>query len=248
MRDCSTNFQNGNIICILAKDPQPGLVKTKLECCLSRKQAAMLARAFLFDTISTALRVPNCRVCLAYWPPDARGDFEDIIFLYQNEEKDKIISAKAEGIHLIAQLEGDPGVKIADLAGLLFEQGAAKIVFTCSDSPLIEPLILKAAFELLNNHRVVLGPTFDGGYYIFGLNGPYPSVFDGIEWGVDCLYRQITEKLNSDNVNWQELELSYDVDRPEELEQLYFDIDNLRLAGKDQVGFHTEKCLVNLKI
>jgi glycosyltransferase A (GT-A) superfamily protein (DUF2064 family) len=207
----------------------------------------MLARAFLLDAISTALRVPRCGVCVAYWPPESRGEFEDIIFLFQKEERDEKLSNRAKDILLIPQTGGDPGERITSLANRLFVEGARKILFTCSDSPLIEPLILRAAFELLNSHKVVLGPTFDGGYYVFGLGEPYPSVFEGIDWGSDGLYRQIAEKLNGDNVNWQELELSYDVDRPEELEQLYFDIDNLRLAGKDEICYHTEKCLANLK-
>jgi len=240
-------MKNANVICIMAKNPQPGSVKSNLECCLSRIQAAMLARAFLFDTISTALRVPRCDVCIGYWPPESRSDFEDIICLFQKEEENRRVSARAKEIVLIPQLGADPGERITGLAARLFEDCARRILFTCSDSPLIEPLILKASFELLKNHSIVIGPTFDGGYYVFGLSEPHNSVFEAIDWNTDGLYRQIVEKLNGDKINWQELELSYDIDRPEELEQLYSDIDNLRLAGKEQICYHTEKCLANFR-
>ncbi len=242
-----TDMKNDNVICILAKDPQPGTAKHKLERYLSRKQAAMLARAFLLDSISTALRFPWCRTCLAFWPPEAEENFRDILFLFQREEKDKRIAARAEEIVLIPFADGNPGARITGLADLLFTDGARNIIFICADSPLIEPLILRASLELLKKHQVVIGPTFDGGYYIFGLSEPCPTLFDGIDWGAVGVYRQITHRLDFGNIDWQEMELSYDVDRPEELEQLYFDIDNLRLAGKNDICYHTEKCLANLK-
>ena len=240
-------MKNENVICIMAKNPQPGRVKCELESCLSRAQAAALDRAFLLDTISTALRVPGCDVSIGYWPPESGNDFEDIICLFQNEERNRRVSARAGEIALIPQSGANPGERITSLAARLFEDGAKRILFTCSDNPLIEPIIFKASFELLKKHSAVIGPTFDGGYYVLGLSRPDISVFDSINWNSDGLYRQITEKLNADLINWQELELSYDIDRPAELEQLYFDIDNLRLAGKNLICYHTEKCLANFK-
>jgi len=236
-----------NIICILARNPLPEMVGGKLECCLSRKQAAILARAFILDALSSALRVPRCDVHLGYSPPEATADFEDLIFLFKGEETDKKVSARAAEVTLVPQIDSDPGGRILDLAGRLFGSGAKKVLFACSDCPLIDPVIMKASFALLKEHKVVIGPTFNGGFYLLGMSEDNSRLFDGIEWNSDGPYRQIADRLNRENIDWQELELSYDVDRPEDLEQLYLDIDNLRLAGKDDIAFHTEKCLANFK-
>jgi glycosyltransferase A (GT-A) superfamily protein (DUF2064 family) len=223
------------------------MVKNKLESCLGDEQAALLARAFLLDAMATALRVHGSETRLAYWPPEAESEFEKIIFLFQDEEQDERLSARANAITLVSQSGRDAGERIMNLSNEFFNNGAARILFICYDNPLLDPALLEAAFELLKRSKAVIGPTFDGGFYLLGLSEPYPSLFEGIDWNADTPYRQFVEKLNSDASNWQELELSYDVDRPEELEQLYFDIDNLRLAGKDDICCHTEKYLANLR-
>jgi hypothetical protein len=239
---------NGNIICILAKCPRPGIVKTLLEQHLGLKQAAHLARAFMLDTIATALKVQRSDTFIAYCPEEAANEFEDIIFLFQNEEKDRRVASKSKTITLIPQMGHTLGERLSRLSQLFFEErGFKRVLFLCSDVPLLEKSILKAAFELLKSHQVVVGPTFDGGYYLLGVSQNCTDIFKGIDWSGGEIYRQITEKLTADRVRWLELELSYDVDRPEELEQLYDDIENLRLTGKDDLCYHTEKYLANLK-
>lgn len=240
-------MKNGNVICILAKSPRPGRVKTQLECILGNKRAALLSRALLMDTISTALKIPRSEITIAFWPAENRADFEDIIYLFQHEEPNAKISLRASGISLVPQAGQTPGERLRVLSQGFFECGARYVIFVCSDNPLLDPAIIKASFELLKLNRAVVGPTFDGGYYLLGINGPYPTLFESIDWAAGNVYRQLAEKLDIDGESWQELEIFYDVDRPEELEQLCSDIDNLRLTGKDDLCRHTEKYLVNLK-
>ena len=79
-----------NVICVLARYPSPDTVETNLEKFLGKKQAAFLARAFLMDTISTSLKVPRSSLYIAHTPPDSRADFENFLFLFAGEEKNKI--------------------------------------------------------------------------------------------------------------------------------------------------------------
>lgn len=222
------------------------MVKTRLQDVLGEKHAAFLARAFLLDTISNSLRVKKTSIIVAYWPPESREDFEDIMHLFSLEEKDRNIRRKSNDIRLMPQQGADPGERMVRLSDSLFLSGADKILITGSDSPQLHPSIFRAALELLDRKRVVLGPTFDGGYYIIGLRNPCPEIFNGINWGSSNVYRETAEILERNEVNWQELELSYDVDTPENLEQLYLEIDTLRLTGENRICYHTEKCLKNL--
>ena len=240
-------MMNGNILCIFAKCPEPGMVKTGLEECLGQKQAAFLARAFLLDTISTSLRVPCSDLYIAHWPPDSRGNFEDILCLFENEEKDRVIAEKASNVNLIPQSGEDFGERLINSSKILFEGGAERVIFVGSDSPLLQALILHATFELLKKNQAVVGPTFSGRYYLIGSDSHYPALFNGIDWSSQTVYKETVERLNQSGLSWQELEICYDVDSPEELEQLYSDIDNLRLAGENDIAYHTERCLANLR-
>jgi uncharacterized protein len=242
-----TFMNSGNAICILAKNPKCKKIKCGLESCIGNKQASLLARALLLDVISASLKVTRSDVYIAHWPPEARNDFEDILFLFKNEENNRKLVQRAEEITLIPQNGQSVTERLINVSRTLFDMGVKRVLFVCSDNPLLDPLILKAAFELLKDNNAVLGPTFDGGFYLLGLDGHYPELVDGIDWKPGSVYRQIRDKLDAGGMAWQELEISYDIDRPEELEQLYCDLDNLRLAGRDDMGYHTEKCLVNLK-
>jgi uncharacterized protein len=240
--------KSNNVICILAKCPNPGVVKPKLEEYLGKKEASYLARAFLLDSLATVLRVPRTEVNLAFCPPESLSEFQDILYLFASEEQDKKISHLAERIILIPQTGANLGDRLCNLSQHFFaNQETRRLLFVCSDNPILDPVLLKAAFELLKKSCAVLGPTFDGGFYLMGVNGHFPQLYDGIKWGGDATYKQIVDRLESKSMKWQELEISYDVDGPEELEQLYCDIDTLRLTGRENVCYHTEKCLANLK-
>jgi hypothetical protein len=240
-------MKSGNNICILAKAPKSGKVKAKLESCLGARQSAFLARALLLDTLSVALKVPRCQVSLAFWPADARRDFSNLLHLFKNEEKNARIKAKTDSIFIMPQTGCSPGELVGSAARQLFENGCRKALLVCSDNPRLEPVVLMASFELLKHANVILGPTFDGSFYLIGMDSYYLGLFDEIEWTPGRIYRNLLERINRAKLKWLELEISYDVDTPQDLEQLYYDIDNLRLAGKNDICRHTENCLLHLK-
>jgi len=239
-------MDRGNVICVFAGCPKPGMVETSLEQVLGEKHAAFLVRAFLLDTISNSLRVKDTSIIIAFWPPDSREDFEGIIYLFSQEEKNRRIRKRSSDIRLIPQQGADPGERMAGVSKNLFEMGAKKVLITGSKSPQLHPSIFRAALELLNKKQVVLGPTFDGGYYMVGMKNLYPEIFNGINWGSPAVYKQTADILMENKVAWQELELSYDINSPEYLEQLYYEIDTLRLAGDNTLCYHTERCLKSL--
>lgn len=240
-------MNNGNVICVFASYPAPGKVGLGLEQYLGRKQADFLARAILMDTLSTCLKVPRSEIFVAHPPAVGKDELEDIIHLFASEEKNKKIARSAGSINFISQVEGDVGNRLSAASQYLFENGAEKAIFVGSDSPLLRSVVLRASFELLGGQQVVLGPTFEGAYYLIGTDKHYPELFRDVSWDNCAVYKETVARLSGNGLKWQELELSYDVTGPRELEQLYFDIDNLRLTGDDEIAFHTERCLQNLE-
>ena len=132
-------MNNNNVICILAKNPKIGKVKGGLESCVGNKQAALLARALLLDVISASLKVARTDIYIAHWPPQVRSDFEDIVYLFKNEEKDKRLSQRADEIRLIPQDGRNAIERVVNVSQCLFESGAKRVLFVCSDNPLLDP-------------------------------------------------------------------------------------------------------------
>jgi glycosyltransferase A (GT-A) superfamily protein (DUF2064 family) len=52
-----------------------------------------------------------------------------------------------------------------------------RIVAFNSDSPHLPRSVLEEAFEALAAHDVVVGPTYDGGYYLVGARASHPTLF-----------------------------------------------------------------------
>ena len=46
---------------------------------------------------------------------------------------------------------------------------------------------------MLDSNDVVLGPAEDGGYYLMGMDNPYPELFSDINWSTETV---LAETLN----------------------------------------------------
>ncbi|MGI4804812.1 MAG: TIGR04282 family arsenosugar biosynthesis glycosyltransferase, partial [Janthinobacterium lividum] len=65
---------------------------------------------------------------------------------------------------------------------------------------------------------VVIGPTFDGGYYLLGTNCFVPELFADKSWSTDQVTKQTLEDAARLNLSCQLLKQLHDVDEAEDLE------------------------------
>jgi len=236
-----------NIICLYSPETISEEANNGLEKILGKKQSRFLSRALFMDSVSTALRVDDSELYIARLPSFAASGLDDFVYLFESEEPVGKIRQKASAINMLPEEYKNTGNCLSYASEFFFKAGADNVLFLGSGAPLLPPVVLRASFELLATNQVVLGPTFNGGHYLIGCNEHYPQIFEHIDWKSPNTYREMAARLTDQGLIWQELELSYEVSGPEELEQLYFDIDNLRLTGENDLGFHTEKCLQNLE-
>ncbi|MCS7015593.1 MAG: TIGR04282 family arsenosugar biosynthesis glycosyltransferase [Gemmatales bacterium] len=137
---------------ILAKWPDGEQSKTRLAQTLGRPQAMELARAFLRDTLWRYASL-SVRKVLAYAPADAEPSFATLA------GKDYILRP---------QTSGDLGARLQNLLLEEWQNGVTEVVFLGTDSPTLPLDWLDEAFALLSRVDVVLGPAYDGGYYLLG--------------------------------------------------------------------------------
>ena len=197
-------------VIVFVKVPVPGQVKTRLIPYLSPEQAASLYQAFLVDwcnalsTISTAHRV------IAYTPPEGLDALQTLI------GKDPVY---------IPQVGGSLGERLIAAARWACDQGYTKFLFVGSDSPTLPTQYVERAFDLLESRDIVIGPSVDGGYYLIGFSKhgallSVPTIFEGIAWSTDVVFRQTLEKIQEINAKLGLLPPWYDVDTPAGLQLL----------------------------
>jgi hypothetical protein len=71
-----------------------------------------------------------------------------------------------------------------------FHEGFGRVILIGSDCPGIDAQLVSRAFASLNEHDLAIGPAHDGGYYLIGLRGPAPRLFDDISWSTDVVLEQ----------------------------------------------------------
>jgi uncharacterized protein len=179
---------SGTALVIFAKAPIPGQVKTRLCPPLTPDEAATLHGSFVLDTLErttvlvTKLKLPLDRY-LACAPAATH------VFFRIMEER--------QGVRLIDQVGGDLGTRMNHAFTTLFSQGYRRILLMGTDVPTLPLDHFKQAFTALEHHDLMLGPAFDGGYYLIGLKQPLPELFADIPWSSDQVLKLTQEKAAS---------------------------------------------------
>ena len=84
------------------------------------------------------------------------------------------------------QGEGSLGLRMQRQLLRARRQGAEVVVLIGADLPALEAGELVRAFDLLEQHALVLGPADDGGYWLIGQRAPFHApLLAGIPWGGD---------------------------------------------------------------
>jgi uncharacterized protein len=69
-----------------------------------------------------------------------------------------------------------------------------RIIAFNSDSPHLPRSVLEEAFETLAAHDVVVGPTYDGGYYLVGAKASHPTLFTGDGMGTSSALERLLSR------------------------------------------------------
>ncbi|MEU1110657.1 DUF2064 domain-containing protein [Streptomyces sp. NPDC005866] len=138
---------------VIAKEPRPGRVKTRLTPPFSPKQAAALAEASLADTLRTVADTPATRRVLALdgspgpWLP--------------------------AGFDVVPQCAGGLDERLAHA----FAGCAGPTLLIGMDTPQVTPALLTVDFADCDAY---FGPAEDGGFWALALADPDPQLLRGV--------------------------------------------------------------------
>ena len=150
---------------VIAKEPVPGLVKTRLSPPYTPEQAAQLAAAALGDTLEAVQAVPGTDAILVL--SGRRPHFVDAAL--------PVVVQRGDG--LAARLSA----AFEDAAG------DGPVLLVGMDTPQLTPTLLTSACAVLASAAsgaaspvAVLGPAADGGWWALGLTRGQPRLLDGV--------------------------------------------------------------------
>jgi rSAM/selenodomain-associated transferase 1 len=185
---------------VIAKEPVPGAVKTRLAPSLGADGAARAAAAMLADTLAVMAQV-DAEPWVCFAPPEARARMARL----------------APGCRLLAQVEGDLGDRLAACFAALLGGGADRVVIVAADTPHVPLATFQAAFALLDQVDVVLGPAQDGGYYLVGAKAALPELFVGVPMGTAAVLQVTIQRAIRRRLRVGTVPLLRDLDRLEDL-------------------------------
>ncbi len=216
---------------VFAKDPIPGRVKTRLTPRITPDEAAKLYKAFSLDIISNARKLKRNsvnNVTVAYTPVGAEKAFRKLV---------------EQPINFLPQKGRNLGERMKNAFKQSFAEGAERVVIIGTDSPTLPVSYIQKAFDVLKKIPVVIGPTFDGGYYLIGLSKQNDDIFDGVEWGTSRVFGQTLTRIKSLDTQVYILPPWYDVDTSEDLEFLRSHLLAMRMSGVEEVPERTMQLL-----
>jgi rSAM/selenodomain-associated transferase 1 len=194
---------------LFTRYPEPGRVKTRLIAVLGRQGAAELhARmtGIVLNCLQTvaASRNTGLHVCYSGGSHLRMTDWLGAHHVYHRQK----------GSDLGKRMAG----ALSEAAGLGYE----RLLLLGSDCPSITPTIIEQSLTALDDHDLVLGPAYDGGYYLIGLCADLPPgpLLTAIDWGTKKVLRQTLERAEEIGLSRFLLPRLHDIDRPEDLVHL----------------------------
>lgn len=217
---------------IMAKEPVPGKVKTRLTPPLTPHEASELYRCFLLDRLLAMGALPGVDIALAYTPSRARKPFTD---------------SCPENFSLFAQCGRTLGEKLRHIFQEKLSEGYAAVSVMGSDSPDLPNRLIQTSFRLMlvKHADLVLGPCPDGGYYLIAATKLYPELFSGIPWSTDKVLATTLKKAVELGLKTELLPSWNDLDTFQDLVR-YHQNYLLRTNDADSTGKITYSFLLNL--
>ena len=179
---------------------------------LGRVKSRLAAEVGALEAYRVALRMLECTLALAstHWPGP-------VYCAAWPTTQHRAVRQLCQRYHveLIAQSAGNLGAKMSDI---FFRLSPCAILGT--DVPHCPPSTLQTAAHWLNTGKNLIGPAEDGGYFLIGLQRPWPALFQNIGWGTDQVYRQTRTTADRLNLRIEALATLYDLDHMADLTRL----------------------------
>lgn len=188
---------------VFLRFPRPGKVKTRLAQSLGEKRAAQFYRICADAILSEISQLPK--------------KVERYIFCADKTDEPETIHWAGTGFNFAVQKGDGLGQRLENAFSSAFGNGVQKAVAIASDVPDLSADILKEAIQALDEHDIVIGPCYDGGYYLIGMKRLHNELFNGISWSTEQVYQQTLAATGKSGLTVHQLQPLIDIDTEADL-------------------------------
>ena len=198
---------------VFVKAPVPGRVKTRLAATIGSANAVRVYQAMAADVLEEMHRVPGVRLRVFYSPSSG---FAACLALL---EEALGMSGPVEGL-LEPQVDDDDlGCRMRVALEAMLES-SSRAVLVGTDLPTLTSGRILAAYEGLEERDVVIGRATDGGYYLVGVRGSFPRLFEDVPWSSSAVLSTSLQRCREAGLTFALLPEERDVDSADDLSAL----------------------------
>jgi rSAM/selenodomain-associated transferase 1 len=198
-----------SVIQVFARVPQEGKVKTRLIPVLGTVVSTQLYRNLLTGLLERLKHLPE-GLQVELWMDSSEALVEEQMQWGEYAFPVFIQEGESLGERMLFSIR----------SGL---QRYKQVILVGSDLPELGVQECVEAVRLLSNwHDLVLGPTFDGGYGLIGVNSCHKELFTNINWSTEKVLSQTLIKAEQLRLSVALLSCLYDIDQAEDLKRFQY--------------------------
>lgn len=186
-----------NTLVIFAKYPEIGKVKTRLAKDIGEVKSRDAYQDFISKLIEEH-KGRSYKLVIAFTPSDKKESFIELF----------------GGLEYIDQGNGNLGDKLYST----FNKLEGNVIIIGSDLPDLSYMDIENAFIELDKNDIIIGPAYDGGYYLIGMKKAY-NIFSDIEWSTEKVFGKTIEKIESIGLKYKILQMKRDIDTIEDYKE-----------------------------
>lgn len=202
-------------IIIMSRIPIPGRTKTRLMSNLSGIECAAFHQSCLYD-ICNLIKSSGNAAYLFYDGEDFEGFYYNLLSLALRPS----LRESFNDIKIHKQRGQDLGEKLFNAGSEILEE-YDKVIFLGADLPDLTLKDIDEAFDKLIYHDIVIGPAYDGGYYLLGIKQPIEGIFQNITWGTSKVLEETLDSIREMDLSVSMMQPKRDIDTWEDLRDFY---------------------------
>ena len=186
---------------VFARAPEAGVVKTRLAAELGDAEALRLYREMGTAVVAQA----------------TRGAWQCTVAFTPHDGAPTVRAWLGDALDYVPQVAGDLGERMGQAIRSALSHGADRVVVIGTDCPELESGDIVSAFDALDEADVVFGPATDGGYYLIGVRGDHPALFERMAWSAPDTLAVSLDRAAQAGLVVRLLGLRSDIDTAEDL-------------------------------
>lgn len=177
---------------IFSKIPTLGEVKTRLGKSIGMEQSQWVYMELLKHTANVSKKSKLTSV------------------LFENKISAEKNALFAHASHHRVQEGKNLGEKMKNAFCWAFDQDYKKVILIGSDLWTLHQDTLIEAQQALEHNDFVIGPSYDGGYYLIGMKNLDQPIFENIPWSTSKVFKETLHRISASRIHY--LEIANDID------------------------------------